>query len=47
VKRGLLTETWGSKGVGVRFKFTGKGKACLKQLEEASKYEVKIKESPH
>jgi DNA-binding MarR family transcriptional regulator len=46
VKRGLLTETWGSKGVGVRFKLTSKGKACLRQLEEASKYELKIRESP-
>jgi predicted DNA-binding protein YlxM (UPF0122 family) len=46
VKRGLLTETWGSKGVGLRFKLTSKGKACLKQLEEASKYELKIRESP-
>jgi DNA-binding MarR family transcriptional regulator len=46
VKRGLLTETWGSKGVGVRFKLTSKGKAYLKQLEEASKYELKIRESP-
>jgi DNA-binding MarR family transcriptional regulator len=46
VKRGLLIETWGSKGVGVRFKLTGKGKACLKELEEASKYELKIRELP-
>jgi DNA-binding MarR family transcriptional regulator len=46
VKRGLLTETWGSKGVGLRFKLTSKGKACLKQLEEASKYELKIREGP-
>jgi hypothetical protein len=46
VKKGLLIESWGSKGVGVRFKLTGKGKACLAQLEEASKYERRIKESP-
>jgi predicted DNA-binding protein YlxM (UPF0122 family) len=46
VKRGLLMESWGSKGVGVRFKLTGKGKACLAQLEEAAKYERRIKESP-
>jgi predicted DNA-binding protein YlxM (UPF0122 family) len=46
VKRELLTETWGSKGVGLRFKLTSKGKAYLKQLEEASKYELKIRESP-
>jgi hypothetical protein len=45
-KKGLLTESWGSKGVGVRFKLTGKGKACLAQFEEASKYERRIKESP-
>jgi hypothetical protein len=44
--RGLLMETWGSKGVGVRFKLTSKGKAWLAQCEEASKCERRIRESP-
>lgn len=46
VNNGLLMETWGPKGVGVRFKLTSKGKASLAQFEEASKYEPRIKESP-
>jgi hypothetical protein len=46
VKKGLLSETWGSKGVGVTFKLTSKGKTYLRQLEAASTYERKIKESP-
>jgi predicted DNA-binding protein YlxM (UPF0122 family) len=46
VKKGLLMETWGYKGVGVRFKLTSKGKAWLAQLEEASKCEPRIRESP-
>ena len=45
VMRGLLMETWGSKGVGVRFKLTSKGKAWLAQSEEASKCEPRIRES--
>jgi predicted DNA-binding protein YlxM (UPF0122 family) len=45
VRNGLLMEAWGSKGVGVRFKLTSKGKACLAQFEEASKYEGRIKDS--
>jgi hypothetical protein len=46
VNRGLLIETWGSRGVGVRFKLTDKGKACLAQLKGASRYEPRIRESP-
>jgi predicted DNA-binding protein YlxM (UPF0122 family) len=46
VKKGLLMETWGSKGVGIRFKLTSKGKACLAQFEEASKYKGRIRQSP-
>jgi hypothetical protein len=46
VSRGMLIETWGSRGVGVRFKLTHKGKACLAQLEGASRYEPRIRESP-
>jgi hypothetical protein len=46
VKRGLLMETWGCNGVGVRFKLTSKGKAYLKELEQASNYKPKIRESP-
>lgn len=45
VKGGLLKETWGSNGVGVRFKITNKGKTYLEELEEASKYKLKIRES--
>jgi len=44
VKKGILTETWGPKAIGVRFKLTSKGKVHLKQLEAAAKYEVKIRE---
>lgn len=46
VMRGLLMETWGSKGVGVRFKLTSKGKAWLTQPEAASKFEPRIRERP-
>ena len=46
VEKGLLSETWGSKGVGVTFKLTRKGKTYLRQLEAASTYESKITESP-
>jgi hypothetical protein len=46
VKKGFLSETWGSKGVGVTFKLTSKGKTYLRQFEAASTYERKIKESP-
>jgi hypothetical protein len=46
VNGGLLKETWGSNGVGVRYKITNKGKTYLKELEEASKYELRIRESP-
>jgi hypothetical protein len=46
VKGGLLKETWGSNGVGVRFKITKKGKSYLKELEEASKYKLRIRDSP-
>ena len=45
VKKGLLEEIWGSNGVGVRFKLTGKGKAWLAELEEASRFEPRIRES--
>jgi predicted DNA-binding protein YlxM (UPF0122 family) len=46
VKKGLLMETWGSEGVGVRFKLASKGKACLAKFEEASKCQRRIKQSP-
>jgi len=46
VRKGLLMETWGSKGVGVRFKLTSKGKTWLAHLEEASKCDPRIRESP-
>jgi len=46
VMRGLLMETWGSKGVGVRFTLTSKGKAWLAQPEAASKCGPRIKERP-
>jgi len=45
VKNGLLTEMWGPKAVGVRFKLTSKGKIYLKELEGAAKYEPKMRES--
>ena len=40
----LLVEVWGPKGVGVRFKLSKKGKAYLKELEAAIRYESKIGE---
>ena len=42
VEKELLTEMWGPKDVGVRFKLTSKGKAYLKKLEAAAGYEPKI-----
>jgi hypothetical protein len=42
VKNELLTEMWGSKGIGLRFKLTDKGKSYLKELEAAAKCEPKI-----
>jgi len=45
VNAGLLKETWGSNGVGLRFEITNKGKTYLKELEEASKCELKIRQS--
>jgi len=45
VKNGLLTEIWGPKAVGVRFKLTSKGKTYLKELEAAAKYEPKMRKS--
>jgi len=45
VKSGLLMEMWGPKAVGVRFKLTNKGRTYLKELEEAAKYEPKIRET--
>lgn len=45
VKRGLPAETWEIEGVGATFKPTSKGKACLKELEDASKYEPRIREN--
>lgn len=44
VQKKLLAEVWGSAGVGITFNVTNKGKAYLAELEEASKYEPKIKE---
>jgi len=46
VKNRLLTEIWGPKAVGVRFKLSKKGENYLRQLEAAAKYEPKIKENP-
>lgn len=46
VKKGLLMETWGSKGVGVTFKLTSKGKTYLKELEAAARYKPRLAESP-
>jgi len=45
VKNGVLTEVWGPKNVGVRFRLTGKGKILLKELEAATRYEPKKRES--
>jgi len=39
VKNGLLTEVWGPKAIGVRFRLTDKGKIHLKELEAAARYE--------
>lgn len=45
VKNGLLTEVWGPKAIGVRFKLTNKGKTCLKELEAVARYKLKIRET--
>jgi len=45
VKNGLLTQMWGPKAVGVRFKLTNKGKIYLKKIEAAAKIEPKIREN--
>jgi hypothetical protein len=42
VRRGLVTEVWGPKAVGVRFKLSKKGKNQLKELEAAAHYDSKI-----
>ena len=44
VQKKLLAEVWGSSGIGITFNVTNKGKVYLAELEEASKYEPKIKE---
>jgi hypothetical protein len=44
VKNGLLTEVWGPKAIGVRFKLSKKGKNHLKELETAANYDFKMKE---
>jgi len=44
VKNDILAETWGSKGIGLRFKLTDKGKTYLKELEAAAKFEPRIRE---
>jgi len=36
VKNGVITETWASKGVGVKYKLTKKGIGCLRELEAAA-----------
>lgn len=41
VKRGFLSEAWGPKAVGLRFKLSKKGRSYLNELEAASKYESK------
>jgi len=45
VKNGLLMEVWGPKAIGVGFKLTNKGKIYLKELEAASEYEPKMRET--
>jgi len=45
VRNGLLTEMWGPKAVGVRFKLSKKGNVYLKELEAAAKFEPKIEEN--
>jgi len=45
VKNGFLIEMWGPKAVGVRLKLSNKGKAYLKELEAASKYEPKMRKN--
>jgi hypothetical protein len=44
VNNGLLTEVWGPKAIGVRFKLSKKGKIHLKELEAAARYESKVGE---
>jgi hypothetical protein len=42
VKNGLIAETWATKGIGVRFKLTRKGKAHLRELEAAAQFEPNL-----
>lgn len=42
VRRGLVTEIWGPKAVGLRFKLSRKGMFHLKELEKASWYDPKL-----
>jgi hypothetical protein len=44
VRNGLLIEIWGPKAIGIRFKLTKKGKAHLKELEAAAKFDPAIRE---
>jgi len=41
VKTGFLSEAWGPKAVGLRFKLSKKGRSYLNELVSASKYESK------
>jgi len=41
VKRGFLSEDWGPKAIGLRFKLSEKGRSYLNKLEAVSKYESK------
>jgi hypothetical protein len=43
VKNGFLMEEWGPKTIGVQFQLTKRGRAYLKELEEAAKYEPKMR----
>jgi len=45
VKNGFLIEIWGPKAVGMTLKLSNKGKAYLKKLEAASKYEPKMRKN--
>lgn len=46
VKNGLLVELWGPRAIGVRFRLTHNGRAHLKELEAAAKYEPKLERKP-
>ena len=40
VKKGFLTEEWGPRNIGVKFRLDEKGKSHLRQLEASTRFEA-------